>query len=93
MAVFLEHGHVGIDQNPVENAIRGIAVGRKNWLFAGSPAGARRAATMYTLVESAKMAGIDPLAYLSDVFARLPATPMSCVAELTPRAWAAARAD
>ena len=93
LTVFLEHGHVGIDQNPVENAIRGIAVGRKNWLFAGSPAGAERAAAMYTLVESAKMAGVDPLAYLTDVFARLPATPLSRVAELTPRAWAAARAD
>jgi len=93
LCVFLEHGHVGIDNNPVENAVRGIAVGRKNWLFAGSPAGAQRAAAMYTLVESAKMAGVNPLAYLTDVFARLPGTPMSRVAELTPQAWAAARAD
>jgi transposase len=93
LRVFLEHGHVGIDNNPVENVVRGIAVGRKNWLFAGSPAGAERGATMYTLIESAKIAGIDPLAYLTDVIARLPGTPISRVAELTPQAWAAARAS
>ena len=92
LCVFLEHGHVGVDNNPVENAVRGIAVGRKNWLFAGSFAGAERAATMYTMIESAKMAGVNPLAYLTDVIARLPGTPVSRVAELTPTAWAAARA-
>ena len=92
LSVFLKHGHVGIDNNPVENAVRGIAVGRKNWMFAGSFAGAERAATMYTMIESAKMAGVNPLAYLADVLARLPGTPVSRVAELTPSAWAAARA-
>jgi transposase len=92
LRVFLEHGHVAIDNNHVENAVRGIAVGRKNWLFAGSPAGAERAAAIYTLTQSAKMAGVDPLAYLTDVLARLPGTPVSQVAALTPRAWAAARA-
>ena len=92
LEVYLEHGHVAIDNNAVERAVRGIAVGRKNWLFAGSFAGAERAAAMYSLVESAKMAGVEPYAYLADVLARLPGTPMSRVAELTPRAWAAARA-
>ena len=61
---YLDDGMLNIDNNPVENAIRGIALGRKNWLFAGSEAGGRRAAQFYTLIESAKLNGVKPDAYL-----------------------------
>lgn len=69
---YLGDGNVNIDNNPVENAIRGIALGRKNWLFAGSEGGGERAALFYTLIETAKLNGIDPHAYLVDVLTRLP---------------------
>jgi transposase len=69
---YLDDGWLNIDNNPVENAIRGIALGRKNWLFAGSEAGGRRAALFYTLIETAKLNDIDPHAYLVDVLTKLP---------------------
>jgi hypothetical protein len=69
---YLDDGWLNIDNNPVENAIRGIALGRKNWLFAGSEAGGRRAAQFYTLIESAKLNGINPHAYLTHVLSQLP---------------------
>jgi transposase len=69
---YLDDGQVNIDNNPVENAIRGIAIGRKNWLFAGSEGGGQRAALFYSLIESAKLNGIDPYAYLVDVLTKLP---------------------
>ena len=69
---YLEDGWLNIDNNPVENAIRGIALGRKNWLFAGSEAGGRRAALFYTLIETAKLNGVNPHAYLTHVLTQLP---------------------
>ena len=80
---FLDDGRICLSNNAAERAIRGIAVGRRNWTFAGSDAGGRRAAAMYTLIETAKLNAIDPKAYLADVLARLPATqrrrsPSSC---------------
>jgi transposase len=69
---YLDDGWLNIDNNPVENAIRGIALGRKNWLFAGSEAGGRRAAQFYTLIETAKLNGINPHAYLTNVLTQLP---------------------
>ena len=69
---YLDDGWLNIDNNPVENAIRGIALGRKNWLFAGSEAGGRRAAQFYTLIESAKLNDINPHAYLTHVLTKLP---------------------
>ena len=69
---YVDDGRINIDNNPVENAIRGIALGRKNFLFCGSEGGGRRAALMYSLIESAKLNGIDPKAYLVDVLTRLP---------------------
>ena len=62
-------------------------MGRKNWLFAGSFAAADRAADIMTLIESAKMNGIEPMAYLSDVLNRLPTHPNSRIAELLPTQW------
>jgi transposase len=66
---------------------RAIAVGRRNWTFAGSDEGGRRAAAMYTLIESAKLNGIDPRAWLADVLARLPSHPASRIRELLPWHW------
>lgn len=69
---YVEDGRINIDNNPVENVIRGIALGRKNYLFCGSEGGGHRAALMYSLIESAKLNGINPNAYLLDVLTRLP---------------------
>jgi hypothetical protein len=85
---YVESGHLPIDNNAAERALRKIAVGRKNWLFAGSPAGGERAATLYSLVESCRMRRIDPFAYLRDVLHRISTHPVSRIAELTPRGWA-----
>ena len=69
---YVEDGRINIDNNPVENAIRGIALGRKNYLFCGSEGGGRRAALMYSLIESAKLNGIDPNGYLLNVLTKFP---------------------
>ncbi len=72
LVCYVENGLINIDNNPVENAIRGIALGRKNFLFCGSEGGGRRAALMYSLIESAKLNGINPNAYLLNVLTKLP---------------------
>jgi transposase len=73
--------------NAAERALRGIAVGRGNWTFARSDAGGERAATIYTLVETAKLNDIDPRAWLADVLARLPDHPAKRMSELMPWSW------
>ncbi len=88
---YLEDGRLEIDNNRCERAIRKVAVGRKNWLFAGSPAGGQSAATLYSLTDGCWELGIDPFEYLTEVLVRLESTPRTRIAELTPRAWAAAR--
>ena len=70
--------------NAAERALRGVALGRKSWLFAGSERGGQRAAAMYTLIVTAKMNDIDPQAWLADLLARLPDMPASRVHELLP---------
>jgi hypothetical protein len=87
---FLEDGLLGLDNNAVERAIRPVAVGRKNWLFAGSDAGAERGAAIYSLVVSCKELGIDPFEYFRDVLDRVSTTPSSRIAELTPAGWLSA---
>jgi transposase len=72
LVVYVNDPNVGLDNNPAENAIRPFAIGRKNWLFAGSPAGAKASATLYSLVETAKANGIEPYRYLRFLFERLP---------------------
>ena len=84
---FLEDGRVPIHNNACEVAIRPIAVGRKNWLFAGSVRGGHAAATFYTLVQSCTIAGVDPLEYLADVLIRVATHPASRVDELIPARW------
>lgn len=87
LRVFLDDPRVPIHNNACEVAIRPVAVGRRNWLFAGSPRGGRAAATIYTLIESCKQAGVDPCAYLADVLVRVATHPASRVEELVPANW------
>jgi len=72
LTTFLEDGHIPIDNNLTENAIRPFVIGRKGWLFSGSPRGAQASATLYSLVETAKANGLEPRAYLTFLFERLP---------------------
>jgi transposase len=69
---YLDNGHITPDNNAAENAIRPFVVGRKNWLFAGSPSGADAAATLYSLIETAKACGLDPYQYLRLLFGKIP---------------------
>lgn len=88
---FLDDPQLSPDNNAVERALRLVAVGRKNWLFAGSEQAAFDAATHYTLIASCKELGVEPWEYLHDVIKRRAAEPDGPVGELTPRAWWAAR--
>jgi len=81
---FCEDGRVEMDNNAAERALRAVALGRKNYLFAGSDAGGERAAAMYSLLGSAKLNGIDPETYLSSVLRRIADHPINRIAELLP---------
>ena len=89
LSVFADDARVAIDNNAAERAMRPIALGRKNWLFVGSRQAGERAAALMTLIESAKLCGLDPWAYLKDVFTRLPTWPNSRLGDLLPHHWAA----
>jgi transposase len=84
---FLDDGRLCMSNNAAERAVRCVAVGRKNWTFAGSDAGGRRAAAIYTLIETAKLNDIDPQAWLADVLARLHDHPAKQIGELLPWNW------
>jgi hypothetical protein len=84
---FLDDGRICLTNNAAERALRGIALGRKAWLFAGSPRGGDRAAFMYSLIVTAKMNDVDPQAWLADVLGRLPDMPLSRLPELLPWNW------
>ncbi|WP_425261983.1 IS66 family transposase [Rubrivivax sp. RP6-9] len=86
---YIDDGTLPADNNWVENQIRPIALGRSNWLFAGSLRAGQRAAAVMSLVHSARINGLDPCAHLRDVLQRLPTQPASRVAELLPHRWAA----
>jgi transposase len=86
-AAFLDDGRICLTNNAAERALRGFALGRKAWLFAGSDRGAERAATMATLIYTAKLNGIDPQAWLADVLARIADIPQSMLPELLPWNW------
>ena len=86
--LFLEDGRVCLSNNAAERGLRGIALGRKSWLFCGSDRGGQRAAAMYSLIVTAKMNGVDPQAWLADVLARLPGHPASRLDDLLPWNWA-----
>lgn len=84
---FLDDGAVPIDNNAVENAIRPLALGRRNWLFVGSQQAGERAANIMSLIETAKLHGHDPWAYLKDVFERLPTLKNSELESILPHNW------
>jgi transposase len=84
LARYAGTGHLPIDNNAVENAIRPIAVGKKNWLFAGSERAGKRAASIQTLLGTARLNGLDPAAWLKDTLEKLPAWPASRIDELLP---------
>lgn len=91
---FLEDGRLPLDNTASERALRQVAVGRKNYLFAGSDQGGERAAIAYTVIGTCMLAGIDPLAYLTDVFKKIAAGwPNKRLDELLPPNWAAARSS
>jgi transposase len=85
---FLDDGRVCISNNSAERALRGVALGRKSWLFCGSDRGGQRAAVMYTLIGTAKLNGVEPQAWLADVLARIADHPVSRLDELLPWNWA-----
>ena len=87
LTLYLQEGRLGIDNNPVERALRGVAIGRKNFLFAGNDAGGERAAAFYTLIETCKLNGVEPFAYLCDVLEKLPTWPNKRLHELLPWNW------
>ena len=86
---FLYDGRICLTNNAAERALRGVALGRKAWLFAGSPRGGDRAAFMYSLIVTAKMNDVDPQAWLAEVLTRLPDTPLPRLPELLPWNWKA----
>jgi transposase len=85
--LFLEDGRVCLSNNAAERGLRGIALGRKSWLFCGSDRGGQRAAAMYSLIVTAKMNGVDPQAWLTDVLSRIAAHPAHRLDELLPWNW------
>ncbi|WP_458437529.1 IS66 family transposase [Methylorubrum extorquens] len=82
-----DDGRIGLDNNPAGRALRGIAVGRKNYMFAGSDRGAELAAAFYTLIETAKLNGLDTEAYLRDVLTRIAEHPARRLGDLLPWNW------
>jgi len=84
---YLDVGAVPIDNNWAENQIRPWALGRKNWLFAGSLRSGKRAAAIMSLIQSARLNGHDPYTYLKDVLTRLPTQRASEISELLPHKW------
>jgi transposase len=87
LVVFLQHGDIPIHNNACERSIRQIAIGRRNWLFAGSERGGEAAAVVYSLIESCRLAKLDPAVYVSDVLVRVATHPANRVDELVPARW------
>jgi transposase len=86
--LFLQDGRVAIDNNSSERALRPVGIGRKNWLFAGADTGAETLARAMTIVETAKMNGLDPQAYLADILDRINDQKINRLDELLPWSWA-----
>jgi hypothetical protein len=85
---FTEYGFLNIDNNAAERALRRVAIGRKNWLFAGSDAGGQTAAVLYSITATCQQLGVEPFAYLRHALAQLPNHPADRIAELLPAHWA-----
>jgi hypothetical protein len=88
---YCDDGNLEIDNNSAERSLRGVAVGRKNWLFFGSDQGGRTAAVLTSFITTCKRLDIDPFAYLRDIFDRISTHPASRLAELLPDQWRAER--
>ena len=88
---FLDDGRICLTNNAAERALRGIALGRKSWLFAGSDRGGERSAVMYTLIGTARLNDVDPQEWLADVLARIAEQPQTRLHKLLPRHWKAER--
>ena len=86
-SLFIDDGRVAIDNNAAERAVRPICLGKKNWLFAGSETGAETLASAMTLIESAKMNGLDPQAYITDLLNRIYDHKINRIDELLPWNW------
>jgi hypothetical protein len=86
---FLDDGRICLTNNAAERELRGIALGRKSWLFAGSDRGGERAALMYTLIQTAKLNDVDPQAWLADVLARINEHNIQNLDQLLPWNWEA----
>jgi transposase len=84
---FLDDGRICLTNHAAERALRGIALGRKSWLFAGSDRGGERSAAMYSLIVTARLNNVDPRAWLADVLARIADHPASRLPELLPWSW------
>jgi transposase len=93
LSLFLEDGRVALDNNAAERALRPIGIGRKNWLFAGADTGAETLARAMTLIETAKMNGLDPQAYLTDILGRIHDHKINRLDELLPWNWVPIAAD
>ena len=85
--LFLDDGRVCMSNNAAERSLRGVALGRKSWLFCGSDRGGQRAAAIYSLIVTRKLNGVDPQAWLADVLARIAAHPVHRLDELLPWNW------
>jgi hypothetical protein len=84
---FLDDGRICLSNNAAERAVRGIALGRKSWLFAGSDRGGQRTAAMFSIIVTAKMNDVDPQAWLTDVLSRIAEHPAHRIDELLPWKW------
>ena len=89
MRDYLEHGVLELDNNTAERSMRCVALGRKNYLFVGSEGGGKAAAIAYTLIETAKLNGVDPQAWLTDVLARIADHKITRIDDLMPWSYAA----
>lgn len=93
LCVYTTDGRLAIDNNAAENALRRVAVGRKNWLFCGSDNGGVTAATLFSLIATCQRHRVEPWAYLRDVLTRIAATPVSQLGTLLPDRWQPTAAD
>jgi transposase len=87
LMIYTTDGKLNIDNNPVERAIRPVAVGRKNYLFAGSHEAAQRSAMLYSLMGTCKLHGVNPFSWLKNVLERIPSHPINKIQELLPYNW------
>ena len=92
LARYCEDGDLSIDNNATERAIRGVAVGRNNWMFFGSDEGGKTAAVLRSFVASCQRVGVDPFVWLKDILSRIADHPITRLAELLPHNWALVQA-